>query len=90
MEVLSYKKFKKQLLKKKDVMSHDETRKLGISMATSGDVEELLKNPLEDLKVALLSLCDATVNAALDAEKICDLHSAVASLHKVAGPRRMW
>ena len=56
MEIFDAVKFKKLFSKVKEHEKHDDVHQLGITMATTGKVDELLKKTYQELSEALKSL----------------------------------
>ena len=90
MEIFDAVKFKMLFNEVKEPEEFGDVKMLGIEMATTGKVEELLKKPFAELMDALHSLNDRIVDAEKLSEHLQRIDSGVKAAVKIAGPRRMW
>lgn len=90
MEIFDAVKFKKLFDKVKEHEEHEDAKKLGIDMATTGKVEELLKASYQELMEALKSLTVRVEDVGKISEHLQRMERGLEGAMKIAGPRRMW
>ena len=90
MEVFDAVKFKKLFAKVKEQKEHEDTKQLGIEMATTGKVEEFMKYSYKELSEALTSLFTRMEDVGKISEKLEHIRVGFLSAKRMAGPRRMW
>lgn len=90
MEIFDAVKFKKLFSKVKEHEKHDDVHQLGITMATTGKVDELLKKTYQELSEALKSLTVRVEDVGKLSEHLERIDRGLMASAKIAGPRRMW
>ena len=90
MEIFDAVKFKKLFSKVKEHENHEDVHQLGITMATTGKVDELLKKTYQELSEALKSLTVRVEDVGKISEHLERIDRGLKASAKIAGPRRMW
>ena len=90
MKIFDACKFKKLFAEVKEQEEREDVKKLGIEMATSGKVEELLKVSYKELKEAFNTLKNRVEDVNEISEKLRHIEQGLSGAIRVAGPRRMW
>lgn len=83
-------KFKKLFAEVKEQDEHADSKQLGVSMATTGKVEELLTKSYQELMDALKSLTVRVEDIGKISEHLQRMDRGLKVTAKLPCPRRMW